>query len=368
MGCSDMLEYLRIFKARIKKAPDSLTFFVTGVCNSRCRMCFYWQNIDKAKRAEELTLGEIKKIAESMPDFFWLWLSGGEPFLRDDLPQLCQAFYANNHVRNIQIPTNGLLPGKIAEQTRQILECCPKANILVILSIDDIEERHDYIRGVKGNWKKVIETAEKIRELQKQYPRLKLQATVTLSSYNQDHIVEVFNWIEKAVGITGINVNLVRGEPEDKDSCKVDLENYREIIGHLKTKTGKYRQYPFPISAIAYAKDTLQRELILRIAQTNRCLVKCLALRSSIVMDEKGNLYPCEILPDKVGNLRDVDYDFQKLWKSAQAEKLRKYIADGCFCTHECSLSTSVLFAPRYLPRLLLHFIRYATRRSARQK
>ncbi len=45
-----------------------------------------------------------------------------------------------------------------------------------------------------------------------------------------------------------------------------------------------------------------------------------------------------------MGNLRDVDYDFRRLWLTGQARRVAREAADGCFCTHECSHYASTIY------------------------
>ena len=61
-------------------------------------------------------------------------------------------------------------------------------------------------------------------------------------------------------------------------------------------------------------------------------------------------VYPCEILDDshKIGNIRDFDLDFKKLWLSQKAKKEVNFIRKTkCFCTHECFNSVNILFNPK---------------------
>ena len=91
---------------------DFLIFFVTGQCNARCHHCFYWNNLGADHVG--LSLEKIEKTARSMPPFRTLLLSGGEPTLRKDLPQLIDIFRRHNGIETVDIPTNGLLPDRIA--------------------------------------------------------------------------------------------------------------------------------------------------------------------------------------------------------------------------------------------------------------
>jgi hypothetical protein len=53
---------------------------------------------------------------------------------------------------------------------------------------------------------------------------------------------------------------------------------------------------------------------------------------------------------DPVGNLRDFDWNFQKLWLSPAMQTRRKKASDGCFCTHESnSYYPSLPFNPGHL-------------------
>jgi len=70
--------------------PVSLIFFVTSRCNLLCRHCFYWEELNKKKG--ELELPEIEKIAKSLPNLLTVSLTGGEPYLRPDLPEIASAF------------------------------------------------------------------------------------------------------------------------------------------------------------------------------------------------------------------------------------------------------------------------------------
>ena len=79
------------------------------------------------------------------------------------------------------------------------------------------------------------------------------------------------------------------------------------------------------------------------------------------MVDARGEVRMCE-LREAVGNLRDVDYDFSKLWFSPEAERQRAAIkAKECHCTHSCFMSSSLVFDPRtygaYLASTVVNFL-----------
>src|SRR3989344_1433723 len=79
-------------KALFSKNPQSMIVFVTSRCNARCGFCFFWREIEE-KQKFELTLEEYEKIAKNYGDLIQLSLTGGEPFLRNDLYDIMKVFY-----------------------------------------------------------------------------------------------------------------------------------------------------------------------------------------------------------------------------------------------------------------------------------
>jgi molybdenum cofactor biosynthesis enzyme MoaA len=117
--------------------PPDLIFFVTSRCNAHCDYCHFIKQIDdKARKAEELTLDEIDKIAKNYGKISKLSLSGGEPFIRKDIAEIVQAFIDHCGVGIVDIPTNGGFTASIIKQAKKILERNPFLVLELQLSID----------------------------------------------------------------------------------------------------------------------------------------------------------------------------------------------------------------------------------------
>src|SRR5437763_14564865 len=95
--------------------PPFLILFVNSICNQTCEHCFYWRNLN---RPDDLTFDELRRLSESLGRIETLNLSGGEPFLRRELGDICRMFIDRNRVRQIYVPTNGSSP----ERTIRALE------------------------------------------------------------------------------------------------------------------------------------------------------------------------------------------------------------------------------------------------------
>src|ERR671929_823093 len=91
-----------------EKRLGTVILFVTSRCNAYCQTCFYHEELNQPG---DLTFAQIEKVSQTMPPITDLWLSGGEPTLRQDVDDIIRLFVENNGVRRVIIPTNGLLKG-----------------------------------------------------------------------------------------------------------------------------------------------------------------------------------------------------------------------------------------------------------------
>jgi len=337
-----------------KSTPAQLIFFVTNRCNSRCRHCFYWQNLNK-RLEEELTLLEIEKISRSMGNLLWLFLSGGEPFLRDDLVEICRVFYKNNHPKSIIIPTNGILVEKITNDLEKIAQSCPSSKLIIQISIDEIGKRHDKIRGYPGNFAKIEELVPKLKEIKKRYKNLAIQANIVFCRYNQDRIIEIYDYLYERFGFDNICLSLVRGRPKEIAAKDVDLEKYWQAHQYIR-KTKRFTHYTSILSHLITKKEDMQVELFIYSFINKKAVIPCLASQHSAVLLPNGDLVLCELRPEKIGNLRKANYDFKKLWHLSSIWRLREKIK-GCYCTQECVYTVNVFLNPGSWPRFLKYLI-----------
>jgi len=344
-----------------KGRPVHLTFFLTRKCNARCPFCFYLKTDDRPQNdVEELSLPEIRKISESFGSLLWLAFSGGEIFLRDDLVEISRTFYRNNRPAIMLFPTNGLLPEVIREKTEQILGDSPKSTIAVKLSLDGLYQKHDEVRNTPGSFAKTMQTCQLLGELAAKYPNFELGINTVFCSENQDEMGPIIDFVKRLENIRTHTISLVRGNLADPGFKEVDHEKYRKAIEelecNLRDRTAEI--YRFKGARVKAAQDILQRRLIHRTEQEQRRLIPCYAGRLNLVLHENGDIFPCEILTKKMGNIRDAGYDIKKVLESASAREILQSIGNSeCYCTHECYFITNILFNPRLYPALLKEYV-----------
>ena len=302
-----------------------------------------------------------------MPRLLRLLLSGGEPFLRDDLPEICALFHEDAKVSHITIPTNASMPRSIEEKTRAILESCRGAYVNVSLSLDALGEKRDGLVKKEGSFKSFRETYERLKDLKNDHDNLGVGVITTMNAKNQDDIIEIYEYAIRELRVDNFGFNVVRGKPKDPRIKEIDIARYKELTEMVieDTRQGRSGRMNIPLFNLFLAKRDLLYDIYYRTYTQDRYLIPCYSGKIRGVMDERGNVFPCETYMYKApelgfGNLRDFSYDFGALWDSRKAKGIRERISSTkCYCSHECDLTTNILFNPLLLPRLLKESVKY---------
>ena len=357
--------YRHLFKAllKYKQLPSYFIFYPTSRCNLKCSHCFYHDSLNK--KFNELSVEEINKITKTMDPILSLILTGGEPYLRHDLDKIVKIFYENTRVPIITIPSNGWYLSKMDKQITNMMEWCPYLTLNQQISIDGIGADHDLIRmdkqvvGSDNSFDKAIKTIHHLKKLQKVYDRINIGIIITFTNQNQEKFKDIIKEIYSLVEPDNISINLVRGDPKQKVNLNLDLELYRDAVKYRdnlyyeKKMSGHSR---FKGNKLATAGRIMLNELTNKTFEENKYSTPCYAGNLSGVMYPEGDVYPCEILDDshKIGNIRDFNLNFKKLWLSKKASEEVKFIKKTkCFCTHECFNSVNILFNPKFYPEII---------------
>jgi MoaA/NifB/PqqE/SkfB family radical SAM enzyme len=309
-----------------------------------------------------MSFEEIKTMSETSPKFDKLWLSGGEPFLREELVDIIKLFYDNNNSRVINLPTNGLLPKKIDEGIGRLLKECPELSIHLNFSIDGLGETHDKIRGVRGNFKKTIASMELIKQKYGDNPKLLQNVATVVTPEALDEMFDLGVYLLKKDLISTQFFEVVRGDPKDpatKGLSKEQIDSFRKKVFPLIEEQADRLFKDF-----GGAKKKLAKTYFLGFVRFVNSLqddnyfgpkhwgMSCTAGKTTIVVDHNGSFRSCEIRPP-VGKMQDYDFNVTKaLYSEAMKQEIEE-IGGGskanCWCTHGCWLMSSLKFNPRAL-------------------
>ena len=161
--------------------PSFLVYQITERCNGKCTMCNIWNQEPR----EELKINEISKGFSNR--FFnnlkWIVLTGGEPFLRNDLVELIEVLSKLPSLKWITINTNGFLTEKIINDVKKILKSLRNdITLSLTISIHSINAVHDKITGIVSAYHKATSTLRALQKIKNK--KLHLQILSVISKYN----------------------------------------------------------------------------------------------------------------------------------------------------------------------------------------
>lgn len=330
------------------------THFVTSTCNAKCRHCFYPIN----QRTNELTLAEVERLVASLPPIRLLLISGGEPFLRRDLPELIRVYWERCRFFSVTIPTNGFSAERIAEMVRRICAISPDLQLGMTVSLDGFEEFHDAMRQVPGLYRKATDTLRTLVGLQAELPNLTAGVNTVFMNANQDRMDEFCETVLSEFAPTYHSLILVRGKPADPQlDMSVDVGKFLRISRWLDERYSGRDGSGLLRGLRTRARHTVNRErfeYIARQASGGGFEQFCLAGEREYVLTEQGDVYGCELIGDRLGNVREAGYDFRRIRAGeAAASFVRAKRERECRCTHECNTRTMILFNRRNAARLV---------------
>jgi MoaA/NifB/PqqE/SkfB family radical SAM enzyme len=352
---SGMRDYFPILQDRVRRRQfNSLFLFVTSRCNSLCRTCFYF---DKLNSKDDLTSEQMERISQTAPPFRKLWLSGGEPFLREDLAQIVALFVRQNGVQNVNLPTNGLLPEKIFPIIDRMLELCPETSIDLNFSLDGLQKTHDSIRGVPNNFVRTLGTIRKAAQRYSGVKRLRRNVLTVITRENYREIEQLAERLKDAGEIDGQYFELVRGTAPDPSLKEFSRESVEELHRRLMPFHRHYSEKLFahlPPGVRQLARIYYLGNLRFHFDLHEQCMesptawpMPCTAGETSIVIDHNGRFRACE-MRGVVGDLRDYDFDLARALHSEEMRRETEAIPQAnCWCTHSCFIQESSKFSAR---------------------
>lgn len=296
---------------------------VTYRCNSRCTMCDIWRK--DARVPDELAPQDYRWLPGSIVS---LNVSGGEPYLRDDLPDVVAVMGETCPRARIVVSTNGLKPERIARMTKEM------SGVAVRVSLDAAGPLHDEIRGVDGAYESVLETVRLLKEAGVR--DLGLAATST-----EEHADELAGVKELAdsLGVAFIasaahSSPIFFGEheadrPSSTRAARVFGDLMREDLGSPRPRDWARAYYWRGV--IDYVRGRPRR-------------LPCGAGTHFFFLDPWGDVYPCNIGGTLMGNIRDGS--FAEL-RRRTADSVREAVAS---CPHQCWMVCTVSPAMRRRP------------------
>ena len=340
--------------------PLKLNFCLTYWCQYRCKTCNIWHR----KPTDELTTEEILRFVRQNPDISWVDLTGGEIFLRPDIDDVLEAVVSGwRHLALLHFPTNGFLTDRIVKSVEKIARRGP-AQTIVTVSLDGDEPTNDEIRGIKGGFRRQVETFKALREIE----GITAVFGVTLSAYNVGRFTETFDACARecpGLSIQDVHLNVAQVSNHYYDNAatpglRADPAAVREELTVYRGLRGRPR-------SLSQLLESRYLGYLDAFISTGRTPMPCHALRASCFIDPWGVVYPCITYSTPIGRLRDHGMRLDPIWNAEEARRLQSEIWEGDCpqCWTACEAYQSILgnvLAGRRAPR---HTVRLVPRPGA---
>jgi len=281
---------------------------VTYRCNARCHMCNIWEH--PTKNNEEIS----PTFLEKLPPLDFCNITGGEPFLRNDIEDIVKIL--NTKAKRVVISTNGYFTERILEVVKEYKD------IGIRISIEGLPNANDELRGIKNGFDRGLRTLLELHRM-----GLKdIGFGITVSDRNARDMIELYQ-LAKAMGVefaTAIIHNSYYFHKYDNVIKKREevIECFKILIKELlKTKRIKnwFRAY-FNYGIINYINGKSR-------------LLPCEAGTENFFVTPSGNIVPCNGSdePWVMGNIKAKSWE--EIWYGERAEEIRKRVKN---CQKNC--------------------------------
>lgn len=290
------------------------TVIVTYRCNAKCTMCNRYKVPSKPE--EEISIETIKKL----PEMYFTNITGGEPFIRDDLKDIVRELLKKSD--RIVISTNGFFTDRIVELCKEF----PQVGIRI--SIEGLEKTNNEIRGLDDGFNRGYTTLRKLVDMGMK----DVGFGMTVQDRNAADLVPLYN-ISDELGMEFATASLhnsfyfVESNNIIKDRLTV-AQNFEDLVNRLLDSNSPKKWFR------AYFNHGLINYIF-----SQKRLLPCDMSFDTFFIDPYGDVMPCNGTKEKqvMGNLNRQSWE--ELWNSEQAEKVRSFVRN---CDRNCWMIGSV--------------------------
>ncbi len=285
-------------------APLRMDLALTFRCQNNCIHCY----AGGPHQTEELTTEQWKAVIDRLYDIgvFIATFTGGEPTMREDLPELLQ--YAQNRGIVTGLVTNGR-----RMKDKDYVQALEKVGLdFVQITLESHEPKvHDSITGAKGSWKETVEGIKNVVPT-----KIYLTTNTTLNQYNASDFLETVDFI-KELGVAGFGCNSLIYSGKAKkisDKFAVSTETLKELLPKVHDKANQLGLKFLWYTPTQYCSfDPVSLGLGVK---------SCTAAMINMCVGPNGDVYPCQSYFESLGNI--LKDSWQNIWNHPLAVSIRK--------------------------------------------
>jgi radical SAM protein with 4Fe4S-binding SPASM domain len=280
-------------------------------CIQKCAMCGIWKNPSRPE--EEFEPALLRRL----PQLEFANITGGEPFLRDDLAEIADIL--RSKARRVVISTNGLLTDRITDLARS------RRDLGFRISLEGLPEVNDRLRGVAGSFDRGLRTVLALRRLDIR----DVGFGITLSDANTGDLLPLYDLakgLKAEFATAAVHNSWYFHTGENRFARPGEavraLEELVEALLRSRRPKDWFRAY-FTHGLAEYVRGSARQ-------------LPCGAGTDMFFLDPWGEIWPCNGAepgrgPGRLGNLKERT--FEEIWSSAEAVVARAAVRD---CPKNC--------------------------------
>ncbi len=325
--------------------PWAINLLVTSKCNLHCEMCSF----DASKFCslnEELSLKDIKLFIKDISKRkIHIFLSGGEPFLREDIFEIIEGIKCSGLTWGIC--TNGTLLDE-----NKIIKLVKLKPEFIIFSLCGIKEDHDKITGVAGSFEKLLNNIKSLSSLKNKI-RVIINCPITKSNLHRlKEVIEIAETLKvEMLRFEHLNFLTEQDINEHNKVCEKEFSCEKIILSsHFENNSvNDWQEFPKSIERInkeiekfkmpVYFKPFLNNSEI-KSWYSNKFSInrKCYFVQRSLFITPSGDIIPCQFLIYKLGNIKNIS--LEEVWNGKKYRELRLRLKKGLLpgCSRCCKL------------------------------
>lgn len=251
---------------------------------------------------EEIEVEHMEKLPNGLGA---INITGGEPLLRKDIEDIVGV--PARKPKRIEISTNGYFTDRIVNTARKY------RNITIRVSLAGLPKIGNKVMGIRDGFDHGFRTILQLKEL-----RIKdIGLAITVSEENAKSLMDIY-YLAKATKVelaTAVAHNSFYFHKFDNkiDNRDLAIEEFRKLInGLLKSRKIKdwFRAY------FNYG--------LMKFINGERRLLPYNAGTDLFFLDPYGDIYPCNVMKESMGNIKEKSFD--EIWDGERAREVREKV------------------------------------------
>jgi len=289
-------------------SPRTVYVNITSRCNLKCKYCSHFFSPSDTKKDLPLSnwLEFFSKLGRE--NVMNIVISGGEPFLREDIKEMLKEIIKNR--MRFSILTNGTI---FSKELFEFISNCKRCDYIQVSVDGHRPEVHDSMRG-EGSFEKTINTIKVLKKY-----NIPIAIRVTIHPENVYYIKEIAKFLLEDLKLKSFSTNSINyiglGKKNYKE-LQLNIEEYSFVLKAFlelnKIYKNKITAKSGPLALLAFwslIKNVKKDKLNIK----GGYLLGCNAVFSSLAVRSDGVIVPCNLLSHiELGNIED---DLQKIWK-----------------------------------------------------